>query len=206
MPSMFDIPKGYETKMAIIRAMYDLLDEGATIESVTVTDIAERAHIARKTFYQHFETKYNALEWYYGNLIRNSDVPKIGRTVTCEEGLLSALTVYYAERDFLQKAFVLSEDYESVFSISVRWTVEGLKETLTEYCHVDLTPQLLFETDMCAKVLAMAVADWVRRGFVYTPQELATYLMGCVPPHLRKLLDASAQKAQKATSSTPRRA
>ena len=54
---MFDIPKGYETKMAIVRAIYELLQEGCTIESATVTEICERAHVSRKTRSTSLSTK-----------------------------------------------------------------------------------------------------------------------------------------------------
>ena len=189
--SMFDIPKGYETKMTIVRAVYELLEEGRTIESATVTEICERAHVSRKTFYKHFEDKYKVLEWYYAVLLQRSDVTQIGRTVTCEQGLRSALDVYYAERDFLGKAFVVSDDYESVFSFSVRWTADGMRETIVDFYNTELTPDLAFEIDLCSKMLAIAVADWMEHGFTYSPEQLTDYLIGCVPPRLRALLDGA---------------
>lgn len=46
-----------KTKSSIRNAYFELLDEHKDVAKITVTDIANKADIDRKTFYLHYETK-----------------------------------------------------------------------------------------------------------------------------------------------------
>lgn len=50
------------TKMMIENALFELLNEGENIDSVTVQRISEKALINRSTFYLHYYDKYHLLE------------------------------------------------------------------------------------------------------------------------------------------------
>ena len=192
--SLFDIPEGYETRMRIVRALNDLLRDCQSIEKVTVSSLCSRAEVSRQTFYRHFESKYEVARWYYSVIIGQSGVAQIGRTLTCYQGLLSALKLYYDDRLFIKSAFEgRNNDYEMVYAAAVASMTEGIRQTVTDYAHAKLTPALEYCIAFCAKSLTMAISDWAREGFSYPPEILADYLVRCTPAELRVLLDRNVE-------------
>lgn len=55
------------SKRCLARALFSLMRQ-TPFEKITVTDIAKQADYTRQTFYQHFETKEDALRYYLEDL------------------------------------------------------------------------------------------------------------------------------------------
>ena len=52
------------TKLALSNALKELLEE-QSFEKISVSDICERCHINRKSFYYHFKDKYDLVNWIF---------------------------------------------------------------------------------------------------------------------------------------------
>ncbi|MCR4674985.1 MAG: TetR/AcrR family transcriptional regulator C-terminal domain-containing protein [Lachnospiraceae bacterium] len=76
------------------------------IEKITIKEITDRAGVIRPTFYNHFQDKYELLEWIVqSELIAPLD-PLIDRG-QLKEGVSNALTTMYKEKEFYIKAVKL---------------------------------------------------------------------------------------------------
>ena len=52
------------TKQALSSALKELMEE-QSFERISVSDICERCHMNRKSFYYHFRDKYDLAKWVY---------------------------------------------------------------------------------------------------------------------------------------------
>lgn len=52
------------TKLALSNALKELLEE-QSFERISVSDICERCHMNRKSFYYHFKDKYDLVNWIF---------------------------------------------------------------------------------------------------------------------------------------------
>ena len=52
------------TKLALSNALKELLEE-LSFEKISVSDICERCHMNRKSFYYHFKDKYELVNWIF---------------------------------------------------------------------------------------------------------------------------------------------
>ena len=52
------------TKLALSNALKELLEE-LSFEKISVSDICERCHMNRKSFYYHFKDKYDLVNWIF---------------------------------------------------------------------------------------------------------------------------------------------
>lgn len=52
------------TKLALSNALKELLEE-RSFEKISVSDICERCHMNRKSFYYHFKDKYDLVNWIF---------------------------------------------------------------------------------------------------------------------------------------------
>lgn len=52
------------TKLALSNALKELLEE-QSFEKISVSDICERCHMNRKSFYYHFKDKYDLVNWIF---------------------------------------------------------------------------------------------------------------------------------------------
>ena len=63
------------TKRALAKALTELLNV-TPLDSITVKDIVQRAKVSRQTFYYHFDSLYELLDWTFQSMIQQlCDLP-----------------------------------------------------------------------------------------------------------------------------------
>jgi len=187
MTRAYEIPKGYETRMRILKSVNQLLQE-TSVEALSVVDICSAVPISRQTFYRYFEDKYDAINWYH-RIDAEKSLAEIGRTLTWYEGVLNSLRYVFEEQEFYKKTLHSNRDYSSLVNYSMRCNAEDWRKTITEYNNYELTRELELELQLWVRTGAQIVADWVKDGFKYTPEEFARILDGCRPQNLQRIMD-----------------
>lgn len=94
--------RGDASKQAIVQALLDLMRTDAYAK-ITVTQIVQRAGLARLTFYRHFETKEGALRWHLDGLFAayRAEYQRLGETELVE--LLVLCFEYWRKNDEMLK-------------------------------------------------------------------------------------------------------
>ena len=112
-------------KMKIIYALEKLLWE-RSVDEIYVSDIGREAGIARKTFYRHYQDRYDLVDRYFEEYFQNA-FKKIIFGESWEEALMMYLTICE------EKAEVLICTYESKDGNGLYGGVEMTAETYRKY-------------------------------------------------------------------------
>lgn len=159
------------------------LTENHPIEKITIKEITDKAGVIRPTFYNHFQDKYELLEWIIMTELLEPIQPLI-RNGMVKQALILLFTNMQKEKGFYVKAARL-EGQNSFASIARQCISEVLLEIFSENAsgrklpYEWLTPELI--AGYHAQSLCFLVLQWIRNGMVISPEELADsyYYMMC---------------------------
>ena len=95
------------TKQALSAALKELMDE-QPFEKISVSDICQRCHMNRKSFYYHFKDKYDLANWIFDTEfieLTQSHIPDIAN-ISFEDhwnGIVVVCNYFYENRNFYRK-------------------------------------------------------------------------------------------------------
>ena len=152
------------------------------VEKITIKEITDKAGVIRPTFYNHFQDKYELLEWIIREEILAPAHPLIQNGLT-NQAVLLVFTSLLREKDFYSRlsrmdGLITFED------LVVKCIKEVLTEIFTERSRNKngrfpwMTADMLAE--YYARSMCFAVKVWIRQGMTVPPQEMADvyeYLM-----------------------------
>ncbi|MCR4588871.1 MAG: TetR/AcrR family transcriptional regulator C-terminal domain-containing protein [Lachnospiraceae bacterium] len=144
-----------------------------SIEKITIKEITDKAGLIRPTFYNHFQDKYELLEW-----IIQSDIFEPSKVLALQgyidEALLIIFTNLYKEKNFYRRASHL--EGQNSFESMIR---SGLKNMGLETLggkDVNL-PNWWLTKDRLADYYAGYVADvtisWIKDNMPISPKEMS---------------------------------
>ena len=148
------------------------------IEKITIKEITDKAGVIRPTFYNHFQDKYQLLEWIIKKQILEPVRPLIFAGMI-DEGLTLVFTTIQKEKEFYEKAVKL-EGQNSFGSIVKKCIQETLLEMLTSRKETTdrrknsrypwLTPENMAE--FYAQSMCFVIISWINRGMDVAPREI----------------------------------
>lgn len=165
------------------------------IEKITIKEITDRSGVIRPTFYNHFQDKYELLEWIIKKQVLEPVKPLIFAGMV-DEGLLFVFNTIEKEKDFYRKVVRLEgqNSFESIVRKCIRETLmEMLQREAGEKKHSLKYPWLTPEhiSEFYAQSLCLVIIWWIENGMSVDPKEMTeiyNYIMS-TPMHevLREL-------------------
>lgn len=136
------------------------------IEKITIREITDRAGVIRPTFYNHFQDKYELLEWIVKTELLDPMQPLLENWML-KEALTLSLTTMEKEKDFYTRAVRLEgqNSFASILKEQVsrlaleRFDEKKIQDTLPKKWSW-LTPKRT--ADFFAEELCYAVIEWVK--------------------------------------------
>lgn len=136
------------------------------IEKITIREITDRAGVIRPTFYNHFQDKYELLEWIVNTELLDPMQPLLENWML-KEALTLSLTTMEKEKDFYTRAVRLEgqNSFASILKEQVsrlaleRFDEKKIQDTLPKKWSW-LTPKRT--ADFFAEELCYAVIEWVK--------------------------------------------
>jgi AcrR family transcriptional regulator len=182
---VFALSKQDETKLRVFRSV------DKPVDKLTVADICKKAGISRQLFYRYFNSKFDPPIWY----TVKCDVvtmAEIGRTLSWEEGLLGFYDLLRDEKEVLVLYVNSKEDLASRHWADER-RARIFKETISDFRHLDLTPEMEFYANSYANTFNKVFATWLQKGLKEEPAYMAKLTLGLVPQELYNALELSAK-------------
>ncbi|MCI9059027.1 MAG: TetR family transcriptional regulator [Lachnospiraceae bacterium] len=144
------------------------------IEKITIKAITEKAGVIRPTFYNHFQDKYELLEWIIKVQILEPTRPLIQAGLV-DEALLLVFTSVKKEKEFYEKAVRL--EGQNSFEMITRTcigellleVIQGKKPSLHRQ-HPWLTPEHI--ALFYAQSMSFVVIQWIKSGMEVEPREI----------------------------------
>ncbi len=169
------------------------------IEKITIREITDRAEVIRPTFYNHFQDKYELLEWIMRRELIDPMKPLIAEG-RLRDAVMSALEKMQEDRAFYLKAVQL--EGQNSFAETL---VACIKELILEHVSPQklrgladyewLTPETA--ADYYAHQINYIVMTWGRGGMRYEPAELTEalfYVMTHSPVEIFQMLAPPVQR------------
>lgn len=145
------------------------------IEKITIKEITDKAGVIRPTFYNHFQDKYELLEWIIKKQILEPARPLILAGMV-DEALVLVFTTLEKEKEFYAKAVKLEgqNSFESIAKKCIRETLlealqrEPGKKKNSKY------PWLTLEhiSEFYAQDMCFVIVRWIESGMPITPREI----------------------------------
>lgn len=146
------------------------------IEKITIKEITDRAGVIRPTFYNHFQDKYELLEWIIRTELLEPFEPLIQNGMV-NEALTLLFTRIEQEKEFYAKACRL-EGQNSFKSIAEGCVEKVLLDNLRYFStrggrtkYAWLTPERIAE--YYAQSMCYIVISWIQTGMTISAKELA---------------------------------
>lgn len=161
------------------------------IEKITIKEITDKAGVIRPTFYNHFQDKYELLEWIITKELLEPVEPLI------QNGLISeALVVLFSniekEKEFYTRAIRLegqnsfgSIAQESVEQILLK--VFQMNSIGKKQKYVWLTPERIAE--YYAQSMCYVVISWIKTGMTISAREVAEVYNYIIKRSMDDILD-----------------
>lgn len=162
------------TKRALAEAMKELMNE-VPFSKISVSDICERCHMNRKSFYYHFRDKYDLVNWIFDT--------EASEALRQSGGLesLDAMSVlchhFYSNHQFYRRALEvqgqnsLTEHFRELF-------VPILERSLKETMGADRVTS--FHVDFFADAVICAIRRWLVQKNCLPPEEFLDVLFSCI--------------------------
>ena len=121
------IPLYFENEKMIRAAFVELLGEKKNMETITVGELAERADIAKSTFYNHYDDVYAVAEEFENELIAKLsavlDEIELERSTEFESCFRKVIEFLKENEDIYRKAITSSD---------IRFFIEKLKAIISK--------------------------------------------------------------------------
>lgn len=152
------------TKLALSRALKELLKE-QSFEKISVSDICDRCHMNRKSFYYHFRDKFDLANWIFDTefveLIRKKELDIMKNMDSFDERwkVLEVICVYFYEnRTFFRR--ILMVEGQNSFSAHFRGFLHPLMHMrMVSIFGEDDIPQMVY--DFLVDGIVCAIERWL---------------------------------------------
>lgn len=145
------------------------------IEKITIKEITDKAGVIRPTFYNHFQDKYELLEWIIDTQLLEPIEPLI-KNGMINEGLVLLFSNIEREKEFYTRASRL--EGQNSFESIARSCVEKVLLKVIEHSkaakpqkYVWLTPERIAQ--YYAQSMCYVVITWIQSGMTISGRELA---------------------------------
>ena len=151
------------------------LSQTRPIEKITIKEITDKAGVIRPTFYNHFQDKYELMEWIITTELLQPMHPLIQAGMVTEAMVLM-FTNIEKEKAFYTKA-VKMEGVITFHEIAMKCGRELLVEIFTERkgdkepAHKWLTVDIV--ATYYAQSMCFAAEEWISSGYAIPPREMA---------------------------------
>ncbi|SDH26599.1 probable dihydroxyacetone kinase regulator [Pseudobutyrivibrio sp. 49] len=166
-----------QTQNAIDIVLAESLKELAAtkpIEKITIKEITDKAGVIRPTFYNHFQDKYELLEWITVNELFAPVEPLLSNGML-KEAVTFILTTMEKEKDFYKRAVMLEgqNSFNEIFNRCVARAVQKYLD-LESLAKVANYPWLKEElvADFLAHSISWVTIQWINKGMKVPVEEL----------------------------------
>lgn len=175
-------------RLKIANALSKMLRE-TPIDRIRVQALCDDAGVSRQTFYRHFGTKYEVVQWYWLFCAQRYLV-RVGRDLNWHDSLLLNYRAVAPHIDFFMSLTKQPDrlDHESCAEFGYRTRVATLEETVAMH-HEKLTESLQFQIRFFADAESRVFMREAISPDDFDPEALALKVEACVPQELHDLLD-----------------
>ncbi len=174
-------PRCIKTCTLIYEALLDLLEENdMVVESITISDIAKRSTVGRATFYRHFDSILDVLQWASDASVEQSTDTMLLSYKNLQVLCLSFYS-YWTQHDKLLDVLVRINQ-PNIFLVSLERFFTNHQEIIFgKYADTQLDTQESYLIGIWASINWTILKKWVSRGKKEHDWELCDLALRTLP-------------------------
>lgn len=165
--------KKENVKKCLVESFKELVKK-TPIEKITIQEITDGAGVIRPTFYNHFQDKYQLLEYIFDSEIMEPVKPLMHHDMM-DEAVMLIFAQMQKDREFYGKAYRLTG--QNSFDTIVK---KSMYETILELVDINsgakVSRHRLLSHEMLAsyysEFLGFILITWIKDGMAVSPQEM----------------------------------
>lgn len=181
--TIFDISVTNVSRIRIVDALYDLVLQ-RSFADINISDICKQAGVSRQTFYRHFNSKYDTVNWLWEELSKRY-MTNVGRDMSWHDSLVLLFSSVSDYLPFFCEAGKV-DCRESINFFACETRKRLLRETITDCLGIPLTKEIEFQIGFFAAGEQNLIKTLAWRQDIV---EFAVFLESCVPKPLYRLLN-----------------
>ncbi len=163
------------------------------IEKITIKEITDKAGVIRPTFYNHFQDKYELLEWIIMREVLDPVQPLMEAGMV-DEALALIFTAIQKEKTFYIRASRL--EGQNSFESTVRGCIRKLLLNFMRDHEVFQAPKNSWITpehiaEYYAQSMCYVVITWIRSGMPVSPKEMVMVYDYIIRHSMQDVLDGA---------------
>lgn len=176
---------------SILAESFKELARKEPIEKITIKEITDRAGVIRPTFYNHFQDKYELLEWIVMTQII-APIEPLMQNGMVYESLVLMFTSVEQDKEFYSRACRLEgqNSFESIVRSCVRKVILSVVQKRSsgrKLPHAWLTPDNL--ADYYSQSMCFVAIHWIKGGMPISAREVADIYQYVIKRSLEDILN-----------------
>lgn len=161
------------------------------IEKITIKEITDKAGVIRPTFYNHFQDKYELMEWIITTELLEPIEPLLQAGMN-KEAMILLLTNIEKNKQFYMKAIKM-EGTITFHEVAMKCVKKLLLEIVQTHVsgktpkYAWLTPDTI--STYYAQTMCFVTEGWIEAGMVVAPQEMGEAYHYIVTRSMHEILD-----------------
>ncbi len=143
-------------------------------QKITVLEICQHAGLSRRTFYRHFRTKKDVLNYMLGQLLQDFIIEFGSESLSFEEAVMGSFTYFYKHRQLLT-LFLRHGQFHLVTRILEDYMRNACTQERARL--MDQPGMACYFDSYMAGSLSAVLRLWVKNGFDKPPAELARFTL-----------------------------
>jgi len=182
--------QGRENIDSLLAESFKALVLEESVEKITIKEITDQAGVIRPTFYNHFQDKYELLEW----IIRTEVIDPVRPLILggfVNESVILMFKNIYRDKSFYQRASRL-EGQNSFMELCQKCVEELLLELFQGQIEKNqplkwLTAERL--SRYYANSICYVIISWIRSGYSIDPAELSEIYEYVISHSIKNILE-----------------
>lgn len=173
-----------KTRYRLAQALKECMT-ATSLDSITVTQIAETCKVTRQTFYRNFQDKYDLINWYFDKLLLES-FAQMGNGNSIYEGLVKKFSYILQEQVFFAGAF-RSDDKNSLKEHDFELILQFYADLIRQKTGKKPSDEILFQLELYCRGSIYMTVEWVLSEKKESPAKMAQLLADAMPAGLSAL-------------------
>lgn len=174
-----------KTKNALLNAMMTCL-ETESFDQITASQLAKMAGISRSGFYTHFRDKYDMIDYYQQDLLKNLELVFEKYENDKRQAFLEIATFLQGEK-FLSTLIMANgtHDIQSYFVNKIKIVIDN--DLIGKFGKKDVSPLAKeYGSVYFAYAFFGILRHWIAKGKQESPEEMTNFIMTILPENLAK--------------------
>lgn len=111
------------------------------IDKITVKEIAQNCGFTSKTFYNHFQDKYDLIAWIYSTAMEKIFSKIDGKNYTWKDTLTEGLNYFFDNKEFLKNLIAHTSGQDSFINYVAKFSVKIFSDYIKRTQNLEKIPQ-----------------------------------------------------------------